>query len=250
MKAAALGDESMIPLVPGNIGDYGRIPRVSPQQPVVLGGLIEVRSQGFAMTVPPRWYAFDLTNPGLVAEMETFDQTTRELLGGRYPAVGWPQETSLVHEGPSITMSQIRMRAQGDAMEPPDAFFRLVAVAPWEGEATIHECSVASWPDPKLGLDRVAELSGESARQHYSDVRIEIIQLPAGRAVHTSMSGGGEDANPASSFELVRDGWFYSIECVAPVRHDPLWRSIAASFEPLGGRSTRIWRRLMSTLLR
>jgi len=197
--------------------------------PVVLGGRIEVPSEGFALKVPSGWHAIDLTHPDVIAAMGSFDETTRNLLQGRLMPENPLYRGTFAVFGEDLggfTMSAAEDLAE---MQSSD-LFAMVAFAPWDGMGGLHECAVYAWDAPGWALEDDASITVESLRNSdYPSVGLAFIELRAGEAAHLTASRAG--THELSIFTLVHGGRYYYLECDDVDRHERLWRIIADSFE-------------------
>jgi len=185
--------------------------------PVVLGGRIEVPSAGFAVTVPEGWYAFDISDPGFVAAMESFDELTAML---------------------APTMASFSL----ESMEPdlaaafPLADLPLVAFAPFDGPTAGENCILVVEPMATASLDFMvaAELLTMRAMvDTTADLVPVFVDLPTGRAgmveYSTPYAGSGELARTV--YMLLHDHRGYTLTCTDATSHGDRWLSLAESIE-------------------
>ncbi len=185
--------------------------------PVVLGGRIEVPSANFALTLPEGWYAFDLSDPDLIAEMEAFDEMTAALA---------PRMESLTIENVAPDLAEAL----------PQMSLPFIAYAPLLGPTAGENCNVVVEPSPTESLDLLVSAQMSSMRAMLDlagDLGPEFIDVPAGRVGMLEYSA----ANPpgveseATVFILLHDGHSYALTCTDAERHADRWLSIAESFE-------------------
>jgi hypothetical protein len=185
--------------------------------PVVLGGRIEVPPAGFALTMPEGWYAFDLSDPDLIAEMEAFDAVTA---------------------GMATTMKSISLEnMQPDVAEAyPQLRMALLAFAPLDGPTAGESCVAYVEPFASESLDLMVAQQMMSMRAMLdlaADLEPEFIDLPTGRAgmlEYALPSPAGVELE-RTLFMLLHDGQAYSMTCGDATRHADRWLSIAESFE-------------------
>jgi hypothetical protein len=185
--------------------------------PVVLGGRIEVPSANFALTMPEGWYAFDLSDPDLIAEMEAFDETTAAL-------------------APSMESLSLENAVPDLAEAYPLVGMPLMAFAAFLGPTGGENCNVVVEPFASESLDLLVAaqmLTMRAGRENAADLEPVFIDLPAGRVgmvEYASSSPAGTELE-ATVFFLLHDGQAYSMTCADATRHADRWLSIAESFE-------------------
>ena len=194
--------------------------------PVVLGGRIEVPSAGFAVTVPEGWYAFDISDPGIVAAMESFDELTAAL-------------------APTMASFSIENMAPDLGEAYPLAELPLVAFAPFDGPTAGENCLLVVEPMGTASLDLMVAgqlLTMRAMMDTTADLVPVFVDLPAGRAgmveYATPYAGAGELARTV--YMLLHDHRGYSLTCTDATLHADRWLSIAESIEFLPARSSRL----------
>ena len=192
--------------------------------PVVLGGRIEVPHEGIAIEFPTGWYAFDLSHPALIEEMEAFDETTALI-------------------APNIEAMTLAGAAPALAAEFPQLEQLLIAIEPLTDPDFAETCNLLAEPRPFSSVDLV--VAGQLPRMRAEldiegEIKTSFIELPVGRTAVLEFTQPRSIADETTEFIFLHDDRAYTLTCGDVERRSSRWLSIAESVEflPLDGAAT------------